>query len=216
VAATFASAGSNATIALGLSYTIITALAFLLIESARAEARQSSAGSVIYSANGLLTQPKHPSDSGASVLLAVGRDAAVAATLCTAFASATLESFSFGGLAYRGSFGQVMGEEWKAWDETLELVYAMGVLLVQLITNGLLLYMVSTHENTLMKYRADMSKCIGPTTRTVPYELRTTVCLDLITTFRQLFSRPALVCHIMWRFVIHFSRSAGSFSRWPS
>jgi hypothetical protein len=205
VAATFASAGSNATIALGLSYTIIIALAFLLIESARAEARHNSAGNVIYSANGLLTQPKHPSDGGANVLLAVVRDVAVAAALCTAFASVTLESFSFGGLAYRGSFGQVMGEEWKAWDETLELVYAVGVLLVQLITDGLLLYKVSAHGVHIDNQFANMVNGLDPKLGIVSYELYTAFRLDLITAFRQLFSRPALVCDIMWRFIIHFS-----------
>jgi hypothetical protein len=118
------------------------ALAFLLIERARVEAKQNSGGSVIYSANGLLTQPSAPSNGGANVVLTVLRDVAVASAVCTTFASVTLESFSFGGLAYRGSFGQVMGEEWKAWDETLEVTYATGILLLNIIVDGTLLFMV--------------------------------------------------------------------------
>lgn len=73
---------------------------------------------------------------------AVLPDVAASAAVCTALATMTLESFSFGGLAYRGSFGQVIGEDWKAWDETLELVFAVGMLFARTMSNGSLLYMV--------------------------------------------------------------------------
>ncbi|KAK3726120.1 hypothetical protein LTR37_000268 [Vermiconidia calcicola] len=131
VVAIFAAAGSNATIALGLSYTIVQALAFLLIERARAEAQSGrhNAGSVIYSANGSLTQPSSAA-SGEGSTVAVIRDVATASALCTAIAALTLESFTFGGLGYWGIFGQVLGDQWVFWNGILGVIYAIVTVLV--------------------------------------------------------------------------------------
>ena len=142
--AIFAAAGSNATIALGLSYTIVQALAFLLIERGRAEAQsgRQNAGSVIYSANGSLTQPTSAASEGASTV-AVIRDVATASALCTGIAALTLESFTFGGLGYWGIFGQVLGDQWVFWNGILGIVYALVTIVVHAAVGVGVLILVS-------------------------------------------------------------------------
>lgn len=126
VAAIFAASGSNATIALGLSYTILTSLAFILIDRARNEARNANTtGSVIYSANGFLSQPSAPNVSAADAKIAVIRDVAAASALATGVAAVSLESFTFGGLGYWGLFGRILGDNWVFWDGILGVVYAV-------------------------------------------------------------------------------------------
>ena len=146
VIASFAALGSNATIALGLSYAIITALAFLLVEKARAEAAsgRTIGGSVIYSANGLFshTSQATPGSSGDSKM-AVIRDVAGASASCAGIAALTLESFTFGGLGYWGIFGQVPGDQWVFWDGILGVVYAIVTIVVHVVVYGTILLLVS-------------------------------------------------------------------------
>ena len=145
VVAIFAAAGSNATIALGLSYAVIEALAFLLIERALSEAQHGrhNGGSVIYSANGLLSQPTQPAASGTESKFAVVRDVAAASAVATGIAALTLESLSFGVLAHWGIVSPVLGEKWLLWEGVLGVVYALVVIVVQMLMDGALLVMVS-------------------------------------------------------------------------
>ena len=154
VVAIFAAAGSNATIALGLSYTIVQALAFLLIERARAEAQSGrhNAGSVIYSANGSLTQPSSAA-SGEGSTVAVIRDVATASALCTAIAALTLESFTFGGLGYWGIFGQVLGDQWVFWNGILGVIYAIVTVLVHVAVGVGILVLVSPSSSSSLKHQ---------------------------------------------------------------
>lgn len=145
VVAIYAASGSNATIAIGLSYAIIEALAFLLIERARSEAQHArqNGGSVIYSANGLLSQPTQPAQSGLDSTLAVARDVSTASAVVTGVAALTLERFTFGGLIFRGVFGQIVKDGWMFWDPILSTIHALGMIIVHAVANGALLIMVS-------------------------------------------------------------------------
>ena len=146
--ASFAALGSNATIALGLSFAIAEALAFLIVEKARAEAvsGRASGGSIIYSANGLLSHSSQQSHSATGdSRIAVIRDVAGASALCTGIAALTLESFTFGGLGYWGIFGQVLGDQWIFWDSILGVVYALVSVCVHALNYATILLLVSAH-----------------------------------------------------------------------
>ena len=142
VIAIFLNVGTNATIALALSYAVTEVQAYLLIERAQTEARNGRAtnGPTIYSANGLLAQPVHPARPSTDLSLAVIRDVSTAAALATLIAAVTLESFSFGGLAY---YGVSLGEQWLFWQEILRLVFAIATVVVHIIMEGALILMVS-------------------------------------------------------------------------
>lgn len=146
VVAIFAPVGSHATIALGLSYTIHTAFAFLLVGKARTEAqsgRLNGGGSVIYSANGLLSQPLKPATSPAESQMAVIRAVSATAALATGIAAFTLESFTFGGLAYWGIIGQAMGDYWVFGQGIVTVVVGVGVVGLHAVVDWVLLIMVS-------------------------------------------------------------------------
>ena len=145
VVATYAAAGTNATIALGLSYAIFEALAFILIERARAEARnvRQNGVSVIYSTRGLLSQPERPVNSGTDSRMAVMRDVSMATAVAMGISALTLGSFTFGGLGYWGIFGKALGEKWLARQSMTAVVLGLVTVIVHLVMNGTLLLMVS-------------------------------------------------------------------------
>ena len=145
VVAIFVAAGSNATIALGLSYAIVTALAFLLANKANTEARharQNGGSTVIYSAHGLLTQPdgaRSTGTSGTDTKAAVIRDVAAASALATGIAALSFEDFTFGGVGYRGVPGH---QQWVFWNGVRGIAYAVGMVVVHVVVDGMLLVTV--------------------------------------------------------------------------
>lgn len=143
--ALYATTGSIATIALGLCEALVLALAYILIERALVDARHSTAngGSVIYSANGLLSQPSKPAVSEEDAPLVVARDTSMAAAIASGCACLTLESMSFGGLAYWGLLGQAMGDNWVFGQWILTLLYGLVMVIVTMALYGTLLIMVS-------------------------------------------------------------------------
>jgi hypothetical protein len=146
VAATVAPVGSHATIALGLSYTILDAFAFLLVGKSGTEAksgRLNGGASVIYSANGLLSHPGKSASSSGDCQMAVIREVSAVAALSTATAVFTLESFTFGGLAYWGVIGQAMGDQWVFGQGIVTLVYGIGMVGVHCFMYWAILVMVS-------------------------------------------------------------------------
>ena len=145
LAAVYVSSGSNAAIALGLSHSILSVLGFVLVQRAYNEAQhqQSIASSVIHSPNGLLTQPTKPPSKAADASVATIRDVSAGAALATSVAALTLESWTFGGLVYWGLLGQAMGEKWVFGQGVLTLVYALGMIVVNMAMDGALLLMVS-------------------------------------------------------------------------
>lgn len=158
VAALYASAGSNTSIALGLSYAIVCALALFLVERAKLEAQRSqeSSSSVIYSANGLLAQPTRAEKGQASALTSVIRDVSAATALCTALAAVTMETLRFGGLAYPGVLGQVFGGQWAMWQSILGLLSGFGIVVVHVVMDGTLLLTVRC-ESYLYTFQQDMT-----------------------------------------------------------
>ena len=156
LAAIFSSVGSNATIALGLSFAILQSIAFLLVERARIDAqygRSANGGTVIYSANGYLSQPSKPASSGADSLWLVIRDVAFAAALCTTIATLTLESLSFGGISHMGVIGTILGQKWLVGQGILSAVFGICMVGVHAVMDGTLLLMVSlkSHFPTITK-----------------------------------------------------------------
>ena len=138
--------GSSATIALGLSYTMVTAFAFLLVLKARSESQNhhlNGGGSVIYSANGLFSHsgksPFLQEDHEISVISHVS----IAAASATAIATFTQENFTFGGLAYWGIIGRAMGENWVLGQGVITVLLALGMLTVHCVMYWVLLSMVS-------------------------------------------------------------------------
>lgn len=147
VAAVYTSSGTNTVLSLGLSYTLLAALALLLVERARVEvsAQRGSNEPIIYSANGFLAQSDEatPSLSSADATIAVIRDVATAAAVCTGIASLMSETWRFGGLAYSGVLGDAMGEQWIWGQAVLRLVIGVGMVGVHAVMYGGLLMMVS-------------------------------------------------------------------------
>ena len=145
VTASFAASGSNATIALGLSYAIVTALAFLLIERAYREALhgRQNGGSIIYSANGLLSQPQGNAGFGPEATTSVLRDVALAAALATGVAALSMESLRPGGIEYWPMAKKIMGDEWLLMNGGWRLLYGACLIPVHTIMEPALLLMVS-------------------------------------------------------------------------
>ncbi|KAI7445419.1 glycosyltransferase family 90 protein [Hortaea werneckii] len=145
VAAVYTSSGTNTVLSLGLSYTLLAALALLLVERARVEvsAQRGSNEPLIYSANGFLAQSDEgkPSLSSADATMAVIRDVATAAAVCTGIASLMSETWRFGGLAYSGVLGDAMGEQWIWGQAVLRLVIGVGMVGVHALMYGGLLMM---------------------------------------------------------------------------
>jgi hypothetical protein len=138
--AAFTSTGSNATVALGLSYALVSAAGILLVQRA-AWLAQSPRSNVIYSANGFLAQPEDAerSDSSGSGNSSsdVVRDVCAAAGLATLVASVTLESWHIGGLLYRSPVGN-----WVARSSYAGLAVTLAILAVHILMYRSLLLMV--------------------------------------------------------------------------
>ncbi|KAK4541698.1 hypothetical protein LTR36_007407 [Oleoguttula mirabilis] len=147
VVAIYASSSSNTVISLGLSYAVMFALALLLVERARAEARQTqTGGSVIYSANGFLAQPDKAALSAEDTTIAVIRDVSAAAAIGTGIAALILESASFGGLVYYGSSERAMGTSWVYGPAVWTAVYGLGMVIVHVAMSGSLLIMIQRQD----------------------------------------------------------------------
>ncbi|KAI7602025.1 hypothetical protein KC319_g17145, partial [Hortaea werneckii] len=150
VAAVYTSSGTNTVLSLGLSYTLLAALALLLVERARVEvsAQRGSNEPIIYSANGFLAQSDEatPSLSSADATIAVIRDVATAAAVCTGIASLMSETWRFGGLAYSGVLGDAMGEQWIWGQAVLRLVIGVGMVGVHAVMYGGLLMMAQRQD----------------------------------------------------------------------
>lgn len=145
--ATFASAGSNATIALGLSYALVSAAGILLVQRAEllAQSSRSNGNGVIYSANGFLAQPEDAERSGSNSSSDVLRDVCAAAGLATLVASVTLESWHFADLVYHHEWaGRNVVGNWVARNAYVGFAATIAILLVHMLMYYLLLLMVSS------------------------------------------------------------------------
>lgn len=135
------------TVALGLSYAFASALAFLLIASVKkvAQSQRQSGSSVIYSANGLLSQPgEGPSTTDNDALMVV-RDVSFMAALAMGLATVSLEGFNFGGLGYWNA-RQAMSENEEGYRYVVySVVYGFAIVIVHMATNSALLVLVSKH-----------------------------------------------------------------------
>jgi hypothetical protein len=142
--ASFASAGSNATVALGLSYALISAAGILLVQRAGVLAQSSRSNSGIYSANGFLAQPEDADRSGGHSSSDVVRDVCAAAGLATLVASVTLEAWHFGDLVYHHEWaGRSVVGNWVARNAYVGFAATIAILLVQILVYYSLLLMVS-------------------------------------------------------------------------
>jgi len=147
LAAAFTSAGSNATVALGLSYALVSAAGILLVQRAKwlAQSSRSNGNSVIYSANGFLAQPEDAersssSDSSSDVV----RDVCAAAGLATLVASVTLESWHVGGMLHHHEWaGRSAVGNWVARNSYIGLAATLAILAVHMLMYQSLLLMVS-------------------------------------------------------------------------
>ncbi|KAI7494516.1 glycosyltransferase family 90 protein [Hortaea werneckii] len=150
VAAVYTSSATNTVLSLGLSYTLLAALALLLVERARVEisAQRGANDPLIYSANGFLAQSDEskPSRSSADASMAVIRDVATAAAVCTGVASLMSETWRFGGLAYSGVLGDAMGEQWIWGQAVLRLVIGIGMVGVHAFMYGGVLMMAQRQD----------------------------------------------------------------------
>lgn len=142
--AVYAHSGSITVIALGLSYAILEATAFRLVERAQGVAKHQlqNGESVIYSARGLLSQPSKSALPPQEQWVALARDVSAAASILTGFAALSLESLRFGGISYYGLIDQALGENWVAGQGFLSIPYALGIVLVHMVKSGSLLLMV--------------------------------------------------------------------------
>jgi hypothetical protein len=140
----YASSGSSTVLSLGLSYAVLTASALWLLQNARVEAQQpaQNGGSVIYSANGFLSQHNKRTVSGYDVGLCVARDVSAAAALGTSIAAVALESLSIATMLDRGILGDIKGEEWVMGQLVRSAAYSLGMVVVHIIMNASLLAMV--------------------------------------------------------------------------
>lgn len=133
--AAYVSLGSNAPIALGLSYAVLAAAGYLLIERAKSAAQNP--GSVIYSANGFLAQPspdQAQDDAGVSLI----RDVSFAGALATGFAAMSLESWTFGALPT-----QAFEDQWNLGQSFLSrAVYGLLMVSVHMVVYSASLLMV--------------------------------------------------------------------------
>jgi len=146
--AAFTSAGSNATVALGLSYALVSAAGILLVQRATWLAQSSrSNGHVIYSANGFLAQPEDAersnSSGSSSSVLDVVRDVCAAAGIATLVASVTLESWHFGGMLHHREWaGRSAVGNWVARNSYVGFAATLAILAVHMLMYQSLLLMV--------------------------------------------------------------------------
>ncbi|KAK4634189.1 Beta-1,2-xylosyltransferase 1 [Fulvia fulva] len=139
--AVYTHSGSISVIALGLSYAVVQALALHLVEGARYQSHD--VGGVIYSANGLLTQPVMPLASAANQWMSLLRDVSASAGATLGVAALTLENLRFGGLAYWGLMGKIMGDHWVFGQSIISVVHALGTVMIQVVMFAALLLMVN-------------------------------------------------------------------------
>jgi hypothetical protein len=141
--AAHASTGSNATLALGLSYALVSATGILLVQHAvsLAQSSRSNGNSVIYSANGFLAQPeeteRESSGNNSSDIL---RDVCAAAGLVMLVASIAIESWRFGGVYQEKR--SVIGN-WDTHNDYLGFAATIAILLMHMLMYHCLLLMVS-------------------------------------------------------------------------
>jgi len=133
--AVYVSLGSNAPIALGLSYAVLAATGHLLIERARSAAQNPR--SVIYSANGFLAQPS-PEQNQDDASIALARDVSFAGAITTGAAAMFLESWSFGSLPT-----QAFEDQWNFGQSFLSrAVYGILMVVVLMVLYSASLLMV--------------------------------------------------------------------------
>lgn len=144
--AAFASAGSNATVALGLSYALVSAAGILLVQRAQwlAQNSRSNGNSVIYSANGFLAQPDDAERSSGDSSSDVVRDVCAAAGLATLVASVTLESWHIGSLLHHHEWaGRSVVGNWAASNSYVGFAASIAILAAHMLMYQSLLLMVS-------------------------------------------------------------------------
>lgn len=144
LAATYTFTVSNTSTALGSSYLVVTALAWLLLERAQSAARQSrsNGSSVVYSANGFLAQSPAPEADARDSAVALVRDlasAAAAALLLAAVSTASLDISSTAVWTFPGHT-IVSG---TVGSRLLTFVYTVGSILVHVSMCGAILVLVS-------------------------------------------------------------------------
>lgn len=146
VMAIFTPTGSQATLALGLSCTVLTAFAMLIIGKGTADpqtALLNGGTSASHPSSGGPSQPlKHGSFGTRPELLM--KDVSLAAAFTTGIATLALENFTFGGLAYWGILGQAMGEKWVIGQSIVGCIYGIGIVGVHSVMYWTLLIMVSS------------------------------------------------------------------------
>lgn len=196
VTASFAAIGSNATVALGLSYTIVTALAFLLIERAHREARsgRQSGRSVIYSANGLLSQPASNSTSNADATTSVIRDVAFASSLAIGIAALSMERIYFGGMEYWPMAAKIMGDEWLIMHGGWRMAYSALMVGPHAVMVSTLLIMVSKSADIGIPLRSRAPRGHTRTPETRAYAGRNRLTKTSCLTDLQSYASAYLVC----------------------
>jgi hypothetical protein len=145
--ASFASAGSKATVALGLSYALISAAGILLVERAGVltQSSRSNSNSVINSVNGSLAQPEDADRSVGNSSSDITVDVCAAAGLATLVASAILEAWYFGDLVYHHEWaGRSAVGNWMARNAYVGFAATVAILLVHVLMYHSLLLMVSS------------------------------------------------------------------------
>jgi hypothetical protein len=149
--AAFTSAGSNATVALGLSYALVSAAGILLVQRAKWLAQSSRSNGGIYSANGFLAQPEDTERSSSSSNSSdVVRDVCAAAGLATLVASVTLESWHFGAMLHHHEWaGRSAIGNWVARNSYVGFAATLAILAVHMLMYQSLLLMVSTSRISL-------------------------------------------------------------------
>ena len=147
VAATSISVGSNSALTIGLSYALLGAVALLLIQRAKGYATYGGqlGGAVIYSANGLLSQPEESTTQGShGINLALIRDVSGAAAFFTGLAAITLEGISFGDQAYLQVVGHLpRGDVSPLRVALLNILYPAVMVVVHAAMDSALLLTVS-------------------------------------------------------------------------
>lgn len=156
VMAIFTPTGSQATLALGLSCTVLTAFAILIVGKITAETQTellNGGASVTHASSGLSSQPLKAAGLGIRPELWI-KDVSAAAALTTGLATLALENFTFGGLAYWGIIGQVMGDSWVFGQSIVGCIYGVGIVGVHCVMYWALLMMVSSFI-ALYYFRSD-------------------------------------------------------------
>lgn len=148
VMAIFTPTAYRATLALGLSCAVLRALAILIVGKAAAETQTAPLNGgtgVSHTTNGHSSQPLKSIGIGTRPELLI-RDVSVAAALAMGLATLALENFTFGGLAYWGVVGQIMGDKWVLGQRLVTCMYGIGIVGVHSVMYWAFLTMVSPFE----------------------------------------------------------------------